>query len=384
MPPSQTGVYVHLPFCRSRCGYCDFAVVTDKDDAQERYARALLSETTYWASRLWEPLVSLYFGGGTPSQFRPDLLQTVMDQLRSKFPWAEDVERTCEANPESLDENVLGVWRDLGISRVSLGVQSFEPSYLSLLDRRHDRPMAETAIKRLADHGFQNWSLDLMYGLPGQTLDQWKRDLDTALTFDPPHVSFYHLILHPNLPTTQKGLERMPPDADDLFAEMFLHAVETLENSGRAVYELSNAARPGYECRHNLLYWTGGNWVGMGLSAAGYLNGRYINQPSSWGQYLSLWECESPDPLDSVLPPSPEDRSLDLVMLNLRLREGISRALLETLFPPPHSEAFEHLVEDLHKGGFLREVQGRLTLSPRGWLVHSEITTRLLGALASS
>lgn len=200
------GFYIHLPFCLSRCGYCDFAVVTDRDDAQGEYVRRLVNEIDFWRSRIDRPAVSLYFGGGTPSRLAPALWRRLMERFAESFQFDSAAEITCEANPESASEEVLRLWRELGINRISLGVQTFNPQFLRDLDRRHDPQGACDAVTRVRDAGFENWSLDLIYGLPGQTLKDWECDLEQAVALAPPHLSFYNLILHPGLPTTLKVL----------------------------------------------------------------------------------------------------------------------------------------------------------------------------------
>jgi oxygen-independent coproporphyrinogen-3 oxidase len=356
--------------------------VTDRDEGQAAYIESLLREIAFWKDRPGQPLVSIYFGGGTPSQLKPALWERLMEVLRRSFAWDSRIEITAEGNPESLTPELLACWKRIGINRLSVGVQSFEDRFLALLDRRHDRAGALASFGRIREAGFSNWSLDLIYGLPGQSLADWESDLEAALALSPPHLSFYNLILHPNLPVTRKALEVLTPDHDDLQAEMFLSAVETLEESGYQVYELSNASHPGYQCRHNLLYWSGGEWIGMGMSAASCFREAYFSNPSSWEAYMKTW-----DTVPNSLPvernhPSREAALMDLIMLRLRLRAGLALDDLKGFLGSTLPESFHKLKRDLAQSGCLRESPDRLSLSPKGWLVHSEITTRLFKSLS--
>lgn len=375
------GFYIHLPFCLSRCGYCDFAVVTEKDDAQEEYIRRLENEIAFWGGRTGESPVSLYFGGGTPSRLGPDLWSRLMARLRESFRIDPDAEITCEANPESASKEVLDLWRELGVNRISLGVQTFNPQFLRDLDRRHDPQGACDAITRVRGAGFENWSLDLIYGLPGQTLDEWRRDLEQALSLDPPHLSFYNLILHPGLPTTLKALRSETPDSEEVQSEMFLLAVQVLESKGYEVYELSNAAMPGRRCRHNLLYWRGGDWLGLGLSAASHWEGMDFCNPKSWEAYLKTWESFPTQLPVKAGSGKRESMLLDFVMLRLRTAEGFALQSLEDEVGGSVPGALGQLLSEMRKQGYTRSDEGRVALSPKGWLVHSEIVARIMDCL---
>ncbi len=219
------GLYFHLPFCRARCGYCDFAVVTNRDDAQEEYLSRLLNEIRFWRGRIDRSPASLYFGGGTPSRLALPFWKKLLERIRDSFAPPMGTEITAEGNPESLTLEVLEQWRALGINRVSVGVQSFQDRFLADLDRLHSRAEALAALARVKAAGYSDWSLDLIYGLPGQTVEDWMADLEEALGLEPPHLSFYNLILHPNLPTTQRALDTLSLDSDEIQSAMFLDAV---------------------------------------------------------------------------------------------------------------------------------------------------------------
>ncbi len=379
--PPRTGLYVHLPFCLSRCGYCDFSVVTGRDDFQDQYLQCLLNEIVFWVPRLERPLVTLYFGGGTPSRFHPDLWSRLMEEITSGFTIEPDVEISAEANPESLSDSLLSLWLSLGVNRVSIGVQTFDDALLTLLNRQHTSTVARNVIESLKASGVRSWSIDLIYGLPGQTLTGWEEDLEAALEIQPPHISFYNLILHPGLPTTQMAIASLPPDPEEIQADMFLRAVQIFEGCGYQVYELSNAARSGHACRHNRLYWRGGEWIGIGLSASSYLQGQYFSNPAQWETYLATWSMV-PDSLPvSAKTPGLEAQLMDLVMLRLRTAEGVDRCEIESLLGREVPPSFEVLVRDMKNHGYCRDTQDALGLTPKGWLLHSEITTRIIDCL---
>ncbi|MCA9441043.1 MAG: radical SAM family heme chaperone HemW [Candidatus Omnitrophica bacterium] len=378
---SDFGVYIHLPFCLSRCGYCDFSVVTDKDDSQSAYVSALENELEFWRERVIDAPISLYFGGGTPSRLRPEFWTRLIEKFADLFGLTPEMEISCEANPESASAEILSLWKDSGVNRISLGVQTFRPEHLSNLDRRHDPQEAIAAVERIREAGFDNWSLDLIYGLPGQTLDEWKADLKIALSLEPPHLSFYNLILHPGHPTTEKAEAAMTPNSEDIQSEMFLLACETLQSNGFEVYELSNAAKPGRACRHNLLYWRGGEWLGLGMSGSSFFWKSYFHNPKVWPIYLNAWESVPSDLPFKVKQASWEAQLLDFVMLRLRTSEGFMIAELEDLLGRNVGIDFRRLLLEMKNHGYTQSDEDRVALTPPGWLVHSEITSRILECL---
>lgn len=380
-PQSSTGLYVHLPFCLSRCGYCDFAVVTGKDESQDLYLQCLLNEVSFWAARLEQPLETVYFGGGTPSRFSPDLWPRLLDGITSRFVINPGGEISAEANPESLTTALLSQWISLGVNRVSIGVQTLDDSMLSLLNRRHTSLMARQIIQEIKKSHIPAWSVDLIYGLPGQGLEAWEKDLHAVLDLAPPHISFYNLILHPGLMTTQQAQALLLPDYEEVQSEMFLRAVQLFESSGYEVYELSNAALPGHACHHNQLYWRGGEWIGIGLSASSYLQGRYFSNPTNWEAYLDTWSKGPTSWPVASKEPGLEERVMDLVMLRLRTSLGLDLREVELLSGHGIPESLDKLIRDMRSHGYLKDSGESLRLSPEGWLLHSEITTRIVDCL---
>lgn len=378
--PSQTapGLYIHLPFCQSRCGYCDFSVYTDRDDRQAEYVEALEREMAFWSTQESRAFQSLYFGGGTPSRLEFSLWQRLLESLRKGFDLSAVSEVTVEANPESLSQELLDLWTAGGVTRISLGVQSFNDHDLKILDRAHDRKKAFEAIALLQQSTIKSWSVDLIYGLPHQERKGWMENLNAFLQTGAPHVSFYNLIQHPGLPVTQGMAGEDSQKRQEIDADLFLDTVHFLTRHGFEVYELSNAAQKGHACRHNLLYWCGGEWLGLGLSAWSCLEGRLFSNPASWQSYMETWR-DIPDSIPvPVHQPAFESLLLDRIMLRLRLAEGVGIADLVDWVGEEAFHGTHALRQDLIHHGYLKADSRIIALTPEGWLVHSEIVTRLM------
>jgi oxygen-independent coproporphyrinogen-3 oxidase len=355
---------------------------------------ALGNEIHFWASHLsnCRP-ISLYFGGGTPSRLDLQLWPELFGTLTNSFNLVDAIEVTCEANPESLTQDLISCWDDLGINRISLGVQSFQEDILKEIGRIHDACQAYQAIENISKSRIKNWSLDLMVGLPSQSMEDWMDDLRRTVDLGAPHLSFYNLILHPGLPVTKKIVanrkmnpvdERVEADQwENDQADRFLFGVDFLEAHGYHMYELSNAARPGFECRHNRLYWQGGEWIGLGVGATGYWAQTYYRNPDDWMEYMNIWG----NPVQQY-PLQPEarydgNRILDFVMLRLRTAEGYSEMELQEILSKPLSNDYHLLKKSMGEAGYLRTSLDdfQVALSPNGWLLHSEIICRLVNVI---
>jgi len=264
-------VYVHWPFCESKCPYCDFNshVAEGVDDG--RWRSALLAELDHFAQGLeGRRVASIFFGGGTPSLMAPETAAAVIGRVKSLWPAAEDLEVTLEANPSSVEAGRFRAFLDAGVNRVSIGVQSLRPESLQFLGRRHSAAEALSAIAAAAKT-FERFSFDLIYGLPGQTADAWRRELAEAVKMAGGHVSAYQLAIEPGTPFHRDGVQAAP---EGLGADLYAITQEVLEKAGLRAYEISNHARPGAECRHNLDIWQGAEYVGIGPGAHGRLRAR--------------------------------------------------------------------------------------------------------------
>lgn len=384
MTPSveaSPGLYIHIPFCQSRCGYCDFAVYTDRDDKQAEYVKTIMREIDFWRIHCPRAFHTIYFGGGTPSRLGIPLWQQLLRYLKTNLDLSQAVEITVEANPESLSQALMELWIAEGVTRISLGVQSFQNTHLQVLDRAHTREKALEAIDLIRRYPLTSWSVDLIYGLPGQRLEDWLENLEIAQQVGAPHLSFYNLIQHPNLPTTRLMTTEDPDERKEVDAELFLETVDFLSRHDYEVYELSNAAKTDHACKHNMLYWLGGEWLGLGLSAWSSLERGYFSNPAAWQPYMETWKSV-PETLPVFVHRSTFEASLlDRIMLRLRLATGLSNGELTSWVGQEAFTESRSFRKNLIDNGYLRNDPDRVALTPRGWLLHSEIVTRLMQAL---
>jgi len=266
-PPPLT-LYIHLPWCVAKCPYCDFnSHALNGDLPEAAYVEALMADLELELPRTWGRSVhAVFFGGGTPSLFSADAIGSILDGVAARVRLAPNAEITLEANPGTVEHDRFEAYRAAGVNRISLGIQSFDPDKLRALGRIHDGDQARAAVRAVIEAGFDNFNLDLMWALPGQTVEQAMADVDTALSFDPPHVSHYQLTLEPNTVFAARPPEL--PDEETAWA-MQDACGERLAGAGFANYEISAWAQPGRECRHNLNYWRFGDYLGIGAGAAG-------------------------------------------------------------------------------------------------------------------
>jgi putative oxygen-independent coproporphyrinogen III oxidase len=349
------GVYVHVPFCARRCDYCAFATWTDRDHLMGAYARACRREVREAAL---PPATSVFFGGGTPSRLPAELLVAILDAI----PRAPGAEVTVECNPETVSAPLLAAYRAAGVTRLSFGVQSMVPHVLASLGRDHDPAAVRRAVALAGEAGFAAFNVDLIYGGAGESPTDWRRTLEAVLALDPqpPHVSAYALTVEPGTPLAADPA-RHPHDDDQ--ADKYLVADAILVEAGLACYEISNWARPGHECRHNLLYWRQGDYRGIGCAAHSHHQGRRWWNVRTPERYIAAIESgRSPVAAEEVLDPAA--RRLERLSLALRTRDGVPSGALEAA--------------DLEALGPLLERRGeRLRLTPRGRLLANEVAVRL-------
>jgi putative oxygen-independent coproporphyrinogen III oxidase len=358
----SSGLYVHIPFCQTKCPYCDFYSVTD-ETLISAYLTALDAEARLYRGR-FPVFDSLFLGGGTPSLLTAPQLAKLMKNLRRHFAFAPDTEFTLEANPDDMSADKLALYRDLGINRLSLGVQSFDEAELRFLQRRHTALQTAAALELIRAAGFRNLGLDLMYGLPGQSLDAWTKTLETALTFNPEHLSCYQLTLAPQTPMGRRfAAGSLTPLDEETQREFFLLTANFLSARNYLHYEVSNFAREEkYICRHNLKYWTRTPYLGLGPGAHSFLAGRRWWNLSSVEKYAAALNAgESPVAEAETL--TPEQIRLETLALGFRTREGVS---LATLREQPGADA---TVAALGRDGLVRVDRGRVIATSQGLVV---------------
>ncbi len=375
----ELGIYVHIPFCKSKCNYCDFYSLGGMDRSFDRYETALRKHIRESAEYLEDRDVdTIYFGGGTPSHFGAKRLAAVLSEIEKRFYLADDMEITFEANPDSVELQSLQKLRRAGFNRISLGVQSTNNEDLKTLGRPHTWERAKRAFAMCRDAGFKNVSIDLMYGLPGQSLKAWQTVLEAALELDPEHISCYGLKIEQGTPFAKRVNELELPD-DDMQADMYLWTAEELAARGYYHYEISNFAKKGYASKHNLKYWTLKEYLGFGPSASSDLNDRRFTCIRDVAEYIKRIR-EGGDVVAESEELPLKARAGEYIMLSLRTSRGIS----ESEYTNRYGEGFEKMkpyFKKLISGDFARCTEDRYRLTPRGFLVSNTIISELLSSL---
>ena len=393
----QLALYVHIPFCETKCSYCDFNTYAGIEGLMPSYVGALCREIIDWGNALGHPEVkSVFFGGGTPSYLPSEEISLIMRSIGSAFGVAPMAEITLESNPGDLTAAKLETYLKCGINRVSIGVQSLSDRLLGLLGRRHSASEAVNAYRMSVDSGFANVSIDLMYGLPYQTLKDWEETLKDAVDLNPSHISMYCLTLEKGTPMDRHVKSGQLPEPDsDLAADMYLSAQNRLGGLGYHHYEISNWALPGFESSHNMTYWCNQPYLGVGPGAHSYLSGfRFFNIKSP-REYLQRF------PVDGALRPRCKmeinaetigsmvvveeveviDRSLEMaetLMMGLRLDTGVEDEEFIRRFGVTPSQVYDSTINELTCIGLLEIVDGSTRLTPRGQMLGNEVFERVL------
>ena len=364
------GVYIHIPFCRRRCNYCDFLSTGGATGVPGEYVDALLSEWGLWADTLRRQdlgLQSIYVGGGTPSLLEPLQLRRLIDGVRSVIPTLPDCEITMESNPDSLDAARIRVYADAGINRLSVGVQSFSDCSLERLGRLHDSAGAERALRQAREAGIHNLSLDLMYGLPGSLPGEEVASLRHAIELSPEHISWYNLTLAAGTPLAKsvaEGREVMPDD-DTVLATM-REGWSLLAESRFEHYEISNFARPGFVSHHNLGYWLFTDYVGLGLGASGFVSGRRWTNVSDMAVYLTA-VLDGRLPVDSEERLEGRPREGEYAMLRMRLPDaGLNFATFTDLFQEDARVIFRDALVQLMDDELINVLEDRAVCTQKG------------------
>jgi putative oxygen-independent coproporphyrinogen III oxidase len=368
------GIYIHWPFCLSKCPYCDFNSHAGQSMDQGRWRAALLAELDHFAHETeGRTPTSIFFGGGTPSLMEPDTAGALVARVKSRWSCHPDLEVTLEANPTSVEADRFRAFKDAGINRLSLGIQALDADALAFLGRKHSADEALAALK-LAHSTYSRVSFDLIYSRPGQTEAQWRAELARALDLAGGHLSLYQLTIEDGTafaPAHARG-EFVLPGEDEATAQ-FEATQELCEAAGHPAYEISNHARFGDECRHNLTYWQGGEWLGIGPGAHGRFGGEALAQARSPGTWLAQVDANG-HATEIRYALDPAERLNELVLMGLRLRNGLAPALLDEVRPALDSQGLARMIE----GGFLVEDALGLRTTPKGRLVLNAVLGELL------
>ncbi|MCL0031129.1 radical SAM family heme chaperone HemW [Dehalococcoidia bacterium] len=382
------GLYVHIPFCLSKCNYCDFNTYAGIENQFTSITNALVSELNYWGEVLQRPKINTVFlGGGTPS-YLPDKQKTlIFEAINSKFNLDNDVEITMECNPDDITPSRLDQWVSLGLNRLSLGVQSFDETILQSIDRRHTGEDALKAIECSKNSGVDNINIDLMFGLPNQELSDWVKTIKLALETNVSHFSIYGLQLEKGTPLEVSVLAgKISTPGNESMADMYETTCEILENTNYKQYEISNWSLEGKQCKHNLLYWENKSYIGCGPGASSYVNGvRFTNIKSPKG-YVKAIKKTKPNDSDifrseaifELEPQTVPIAVLETMMLGLRLNEGISDNQFRKKLGTSMFTVFEKEIRELVESGLITKNDRCLKLTRRGQLLANEVISKFV------
>lgn len=374
-----TSIYIHIPFCTTKCTYCAFNTYTNQESLIQPFTEAVARELRMMGERAPEtPVHTIFFGGGTPSLLTPEQLGFILAAVRESFGLQNGAEISLEANPNDISREYLTALRGIGINRLSIGMQSAIPSELAMFARRHDNDAVARAMSAARAAGFDNVNLDLIYGIPHQTLDNWETSLRQMLALQPDHVSLYALGLEDGTPMknwVERG--RLPMPDDDLAADMYELATRWLADAGFIQYEISNWARPGHECRHNLQYWYNLPYIGVGPGAHGFAGGVRYSTILNPQRYIKALQGESGAPAFPLTPATAESTVLDrdgeiaeTLIMTLRLtQQGVERATFARRFGADLLDVHGEEIERFRRLGLLDVDDERVRLTERGRLL---------------
>lgn len=378
LPP--LALYVHLPWCLKKCPYCDFNSHEWRDGGtppEARYLDALRADLEAALPFVWgRRVVSVFIGGGTPSLFSPDAIASLIGDIRARLPLEPGAEITLEANPGTFERDRFRAFREAGVTRLSIGVQSFDDARLRALGRVHDAAQARAALEEAARH-FETFNLDLMYALPGQSVAELERELDTALAFEPPHVSIYHLTIEPNTMFANAPPAGLPDD--DLTSEMLDRIVERTARAGMERYEVSAFARPGHRCQHNLNYWQFGDYLGIGAGAHGKLSFPHrIVRQVRWREPLTYMDkALAGEAISNDEEVARRALPFEFMLNALRLREGFELGRFAERTGLPLS-AIAPALDEAQRRGLIERDGGWLRPTPRGFDFLSDLQSLFL------
>ncbi|MGG3311458.1 radical SAM family heme chaperone HemW [Paenibacillus lautus] len=378
-------VYIHIPFCTNKCFYCDFNSYVLKDQPVMDYLRALDKEMelTVQANSPGR-IKSIFVGGGTPTVLKPNEMEYFLQSVKRHFPeWSDDIEFSMEANPGTTDLEKLSVMREGGVNRISFGVQAFQNSLLTGIGRIHDTDDVYRSLENARRAGFENMSIDLMFGLPNQTLDMLAESVDKALELGLPHYSIYSLKVEENTlfhTMYQRNQLPLPDEEDEL--NMYLLLMERMQAAGYKQYEISNFAKPGFESRHNMTYWRNEDYYGLGAGAHGYVGRqRHVNikgvNPYNEAANQGLPRLES-------FEVSREEAMEDFLMVGLRVLDGVSRSRFRQQFGTSMEEVFAGPLNKMVSAGLLDSTEDEYKLSSQGILFGNDVFAEFIGSLTAN
>lgn len=366
-------LYIHIPFCVRKCAYCDFLSAPGSEEAKASYTEALLREIEAVKTEKRE-VSSIFVGGGTPSALSPSLMEDIFEKIHESFSVAPDAEITIEANPGTLSKEKLFLYKNAGINRLSLGLQSPEAAELKSLGRIHTYEEFLESFSLAREAGFQNINVDLMCALPDQTYEGWIRNLRTVAALHPEHISAYSLIIEEGTPFAKRKLNL--PDEDTEY-RMYEDTAGILAEYGYEQYEISNYAKKGLACRHNIGYWTRKEYLGLGLGAASLWGNQRFSNTSDFSEYLN--DSGSPEKIrENRETLSLEEEMSEFMFLGLRMTEGVSKAEFQESFGTPIESVYGKVLDKYKSVGLLEEKEGRIFLTRAGIHVSNGVMAEFL------
>lgn len=371
-------IYVHIPFCVKKCDYCDFLSGPAAKERQEAYVEALLREIEAQKPDEQEQVVSVFVGGGTPSAIQPQWIGQIIDKLKEKFTFSPEAEITMEANPGTLTKEKLSIYKEHSINRISLGLQSTINEELRILGRIHTFEEFQESYRMVREAGFENINVDLMSAIPKQTYDKWVHNLRTVAELNPEHISAYSLIIEEGTPFYDYFYENELdlPDEEEEY-RMYEDTAEILREYGYEQYEISNYAKPGFACRHNIGYWKRTDYLGFGLGAASLYHGIRYHNTEDMEEYLA----DSSEPLvlrRDVQELSRQECQEEFMFLGLRMTKGISETEFEKTFGEGMPDKYQKILEKYEQSGFLEKNQEWWCFSRKGIHVSNQILAEFL------
>ncbi len=373
METKPIGLYVHIPFCKKKCNYCDFCSVVCDGDRITRYTESLIREIESYKRKPKIRIDTVFFGGGTPSVLDADCFLKISSAIYDSFDVAPDKEFSVEVNPATLTDEKLSAFREAGVNRISIGLQSIHKNEMKILGRIHTYEDFLKTYHMVRAAGIKNINVDLMYGIPEQTASSFEKTLDTVIALSPEHVSSYGLIVEDGTPFYQNRDKLNLPDEDTEYS-MYLYADRKLFESGYAHYEISNYAKPGYACRHNLKYWRDEEYIGVGLAAHSYYLGKRFYNTESFDEYFEDFGAKYRKEENANVGLD----KFEYAMLGLRLSDGISLSEYEKLFGEKFAKGNEEKLDSYIKAGFMQIKDGRLFFTAKGFYISNTIMAELL------
>ena len=367
-------LYVHIPFCVRKCQYCDFLSGPSDEETKDRYIEALLKEIRAAEHTEDYEIVSVFIGGGTPSALKAEAIASIMSTLQEQFFFCEDAEVTIEANPGTVDLEKLTIYRNVGINRLSLGLQSTDAEELKLLGRIHSYEEFLKSYEWAREAGFSNINIDLMFAIPGQTGEAWRQHLYQVAELNPEHISAYSLIIEEGTPFAEQNLDL--PDEDTEY-QMYEDTAEILERYGYRQYEISNYAKQGYMCRHNAGYWQRLEYLGFGLGASSLYGGMRFSNTHQMQEYLT--DSRKPEQIrKDVTVLSRNEQIEEFMFLGLRMTEGISEKKFEENFNVRLMDIYGDILQKYEETGFMEHIETKWRLTRKGIHVSNHILADFL------